>query len=82
LSISRPIEVAELICCSDGTEADAVAVEHIDHPRKTGQRARQPVDLVDDHDVDLAHLDVSHQAAQCGPLHIAARETAIARNHR
>jgi hypothetical protein len=37
-----------------------VALKHIDHLGEVGQAARQAVDLVDHHDVDLAALDVCH----------------------
>jgi len=39
--------------------------------------SRQPVDLVDDEDVDAAGPDIGEQALQRRPLHIAAREPAI-----
>lgn len=61
----------------DGAEADAVAIKHIDHPGEVRQRARQPVDLINNHDVNLAHLDVRHQAAQGWPIHIAAGEKGV-----
>ena len=42
------------------------------------QRAGQPVDLVDDDDVDLPGRDVGEQrACSAGPLHRAARDAAI-----
>jgi len=43
-----------------------VAFEHFDHLGEIGQAARQAVDLVDHHDVDLAALDIRHQAFQPG----------------
>jgi hypothetical protein len=76
-NINRPIEVAELICCVTALKLHAMAVEHIDHPREIGQRARQAVDLVDHHDVDPPGLDIGHQAFERGPVHVAAREPAI-----
>jgi hypothetical protein len=50
--VSRPIEVVVLNCWRDRHEADAVAVEDLDHAGEVGEGPRQPVDLVDDDDVD------------------------------
>src|SRR5207245_6869348 len=48
-----------------------------DQPGKIGERAGQPVDLVDDDDIDPASLDVGKQLLQCLPLDVATREPAI-----
>jgi hypothetical protein len=40
-------------------------------------RAGQPVDLIDDHDVDASGLDVGDQPFQGWPLHRAARIAAV-----
>ena len=61
----------------DRDERDALCVEDLDQPGKIGERAGQPVDLVDDDDVDPAGPDVGEQALQRRPLHVAAREPAI-----
>ena len=61
----------------DADEGDAVPVEHLDQPGEIHQRAAQPVDLVDDHDVDAAGLDVGEEALQGGPFERAAGEPAI-----
>src|SRR5467141_2579196 len=58
-------------------ERDALGIEDLDQPGKIGERAGQPVDLVDDDDVDPAFPDVGEQALQRRPLHIAAGEPAI-----
>jgi hypothetical protein len=42
-----------------------------------GQRCGQPVDLVDDHDIDQAMADAFEQPMQGGPLHIPAGETTV-----
>src|SRR5262249_46325800 len=41
------------------------------------QRTRQPIDLVADDAVNLALLDVEHQALQRGPVRVGAREAAV-----
>src|SRR6266852_2776509 len=49
----------------------------LDQPGKIGERAGQPVDLVDDEDIDPASLDVCEQALESMPLHVATREPAV-----
>ena len=61
----------------DADERDVVPVEHLDDAGEVGQRARQPVDLVDDDDVDDAALDVAQQPLQRRALHAAAGEAAV-----
>src|SRR6266446_1979775 len=58
-------------------ERHALCVEDLDQPGKIGERTGQPVDLVDDDDIDPAGLDVGEQALQCRPLHVATRAPAI-----
>src|SRR5436309_5703176 len=58
-------------------ERHRLGVEEFDQPGKIGQRAGQPVDLVDDHDVDPAGSDIGDQMLQSGSLQIAAGEPAI-----
>ena len=41
------------------------------------QGAAEAIDLVDDDAVDLAGLDVGHEALQGGPVHVAAGEAAV-----
>ena len=52
-------------------------IEDLDDLGEVGQRARQPVDLVDDHDIDPAFADVAQQPLQRGSLHRAAGDAAI-----
>ena len=52
-------------------------VEELDQPGKIGERAGQPVDLVDDDDVDPAGSDIVKQALQRGAFEIATGEPAI-----
>ena len=58
-------------------ERDAAAVEHLDDLGEVAQRAGQPVDLVDHHDVDRARGDVGEQPLQGRAVHGAARDAAI-----
>ena len=60
-----------------GAEAHAAAVEHFHHAREVGERAAEPVDLVDHHDVDAAGVDVGQQALERGPLHVATGEATV-----
>src|SRR3984893_17828058 len=57
-------------------ERHTLCVEDLNQPGKIGERAGQPVDLVDDDDVDPAFPDVGEQALQSGPLDVATREPA------
>ena len=61
----------------DRDERDAVGIEDLDDLGEVGQRAGQPVDLVDHHNVDLAGRDVGQQTLQGRPLHGAAGEAAV-----
>ena len=44
-------------------------VEDLDDLGEVGQRPGQPVDLVDDHHVDLARAHIRQQPLECRPLH-------------
>jgi hypothetical protein len=46
----------------------ALRVKDLDQPGKIGERPGQPVDLVDDHDVDPVSPDIGEQALQRRPL--------------
>ena len=61
----------------DADEGDVVALEDFDQLGEIHQRAAEPVDLVDDDDVDQAGLDVGHQLLQPRPLQRAAGEAAV-----
>ncbi len=58
-------------------ERHSLGVEEFDQPGKIGERAGQPVHLVDDNDVDPAGSDIGDQVLQGGSLQIAAGEPAI-----
>src|SRR5258705_10155079 len=77
LRVSRPHRAGGIELLGHRDERSALGVKDLDQPGKIGERAGQPVDLVDDDDIDPAALDVGEQALQCRPLHIAAREPAI-----
>ena len=52
-------------------------VEQLDQLGEIGERAGQPVDLVDHHDVDLAGPDIGQQALQGRAVEGGTREAAI-----
>ncbi len=54
-----------------------MGVEHIDDLGEIGERAGQPVDLVDDDDLNLAGLDVVEQPLEGRALHRAAGQAAV-----
>jgi hypothetical protein len=58
-------------------EGGARCVEDGDDAGEVGERAGQPVDLVDHDDVDGAGLDIREQLPQGGPVHRPAGEAAI-----
>ena len=64
-----------LNCCV--TETNDTASASKSSTSEIGERSRQPVDLVDDHDVDPARSDIGDQVFQGGPLQIAAREPTV-----
>ena len=49
----------------------------LDQLGEVGERARQPVDLVDDDLIDLACVDIVEQALECRPFQRPARQAAI-----
>ena len=60
LRTSRPMEVAVLNCCVTDTKATLVLLEGLHEACEVEQGAAEAIDLVDDHAVDLAGLDVGH----------------------
>ena len=71
-SVSRPIEVVVLNCWVTDTKLAPWRVERLDDPGEVGERARQPVDLVDHDHIDPPGSDVGQQpsaapAAPCEP---------------
>jgi hypothetical protein len=61
----------------DRNKGRASRIEDLHDLGKIGERAGQPVDLVNDDGVDLARRDVSEQALQRGPIYCRAGEAAI-----
>ena len=57
-----------------GDKGHTLALKHLDHLGKVGQAARQSVNLVDHNHVNLACLNVGHQALESGALHVSAGE--------
>ena len=66
-----------LNCCVTETNDTALGVEEFDQPGKIGERPREPVDLVDDDNVDPAGPDIGKQTLQRWSLQIAAGEPAV-----
>jgi len=60
-----------------GDERHLEAVERLQHLGEVQQGATQAVDLVDDHGIDPAGLDVGQQALQGWPVHVAAGEATV-----
>ncbi len=58
-------------------EGRSPRIEALDDLGKIGERAGQSVDLVDDHDIDPPHRDVSEQLLQSRPSHRGAGEPAV-----
>ena len=61
----------------DRHQRDALAVEDLDQPDEVEQAARQAVDLVDHHDIDIADLDMLHEAGKRGAIKVAASMSAV-----
>ena len=75
-SVSLPIDVVVLkLWVTD--KGDVVGFEHFDQPGEVGERPREPIDLVDDDDIDQPCLDIPEQALQSGPLQRGAGDAAI-----
>src|ERR1700757_1536136 len=58
-------------------EGGTLGIEDLDDFGKIGERAGQPVDLVDDHRVDPPCRDVGEQLLQSGPVHRRAGDPTI-----
>jgi hypothetical protein len=61
----------------NGHEGDAMALEQLDQIQEVEHRPGEPIDLVDDDDVDLPRVDVGQEAFQCRSFQGASREAAI-----
>jgi hypothetical protein len=77
LRVSRPIDARGIEGLRDADERHALAVEHLHQLGEVHERAGEPVDLVDDHDIDPAVLDVGEKPLQTRPLQRAAGPAAI-----
>ena len=62
----------------DGDESDVVGLKEVVQFGEVGERAGEPVDLVDDDQIDLAGLDVRNQLVQGGAVDVAAGESSVA----
>ena len=61
----------------DRHETDRTLIEAVHESGEVEQGAAQPVNLIDQHAIDLAGGDLFEQLLQGGTLHIAPAETAI-----
>jgi hypothetical protein len=61
----------------DRNERDAVGIKQLNELGKIGQRAGQPVDLVDQHNIDLAASDIGQELLHRRTLERGAGERAI-----
>ena len=52
-------------------------VEHLDQLGEVGERAGQPIDLIDDDDVDPSCLNIGEQLLQRWPIHRTAGKAAV-----
>ena len=77
LSVSRPMLELVLKDCVTDTNETAVLLEQLDQLGKIRQRAREPVDLVYHHGVDLAGPDIRQEPLQGRPFQGGPREGSI-----
>ena len=61
----------------DADERGFVLFEYFHNSCEVGERAAQPVHLVDDDHVDATALDIAQQPLQRGAIHAAAGESAV-----
>ena len=61
----------------DADKGNVPALEHFDQLGEVHERARQAVDLVDHHDVDLASFDVGQEPLQCRALQRSTETPAV-----
>ena len=66
-----------LNCCVTDTKEALFASEDLDDLGKIGERAGQPVDLIDDHGIDPPRRDVGEQLLQSRPSHRGAGEPTV-----
>src|SRR5205085_399344 len=77
LSVRRPHRAGRVELLGHRDERHSLGIEKLDEPGKIGERPRQPVDLVDNDNVEPAGPDIGEQLLQRRPLHGATREPAI-----
>jgi hypothetical protein len=77
LSVSRPIDVVVLKFLSFAYERNIIFFEYFDNPCEVCQWAREPVDLVDEDDVDPAGLEIAQQPLQRWAFHGATGKPGI-----
>src|SRR6516225_7672596 len=77
LRVRRPIEVVVLNCCVTETKEAPLASRISTILAKSASERGQPVDLVDDHDIDPPCRDVGEQLLQSRPTHRRAGEAAV-----
>jgi hypothetical protein len=75
--VRRSIDVVVLNCCVDRSKGRASGIEDLDDLGKIGERAGQPVDLVDDDNINPPRSDVGEQPLRSRPIHRGAGEPAI-----
>src|SRR5215210_933312 len=75
--VSLPMEVVVLNCWVTETKEAPRPSKTSTILAKFGERAGEPVDLVDHHDIDTSRLDLPHEPLQRRALHGAAGEAAI-----
>jgi len=67
----------ELVLNACVTDTNEMGIEQLDELGKIRQRAREPVDLVDHHDVDLAGPDLGEELLQGWSFQRGAGEAAV-----
>src|SRR3954447_26193906 len=77
LRVSLPMLVRAVEGLGDRDERDPVGIEDLDELGEVGERAGQPVDLVDHHHIDEPRADRCQEPLQSRPLERSTREAAI-----
>jgi hypothetical protein len=66
------MEVVVLNCWVTETKDTPPGIKHLDHLGEVGEGSRQPVDLVDDDDIDQSRAHILHQGPEGRALHGAS----------
>src|SRR5205823_184336 len=61
----------------DRHERDVMRIEQLDHLREISERAGEPVDLVDQHDIDCPRPNIGQELLQSGAVERSAGECPI-----